>query len=126
MTDGRLGIALVGLGYWGPNLARNFAAIDGCDLAWCCDASAQARARLAGQYQRTRFTDDLAEVLADPAVDAVVLATPVPTHAELAVRVLESGKHCFVEKPLGQSVAEAQLVVDAAQSTGKTLMVGHL
>ena len=126
MTDGRLGISIVGLGYWGPNLARNFAAIDGCDLVWCCDASEDARARLAGQYPRTRFTDDLAEVLADPAVDAVVLATPVPTHAELAVRVLESGKHCFVEKPLGQSVAEAQLVVDAAQSTGKTLMVGHL
>jgi predicted dehydrogenase len=126
MTDGRLSIALVGLGYWGPNLARNFAAIEDCDLAWCCDASEEARARLAGQYPSTRFTDDLAEVLADPDVDAVVLATPVPTHAELAVRVLESGKHCFVEKPLGQSVADAQLAVDAAQSTGKTLMVGHL
>jgi predicted dehydrogenase len=126
MTDGRLSIALVGLGYWGPNLARNFAAIEGCDLTWCCDASEEARARLAGQYPSTRFTDDLAEVLADPHVDAVVLATPVPTHAELAVRVLESGKHCFVEKPLGQSVADAQLAVDAAQSTGKTLMVGHL
>ncbi|HEV7177407.1 MAG TPA: Gfo/Idh/MocA family oxidoreductase [Solirubrobacteraceae bacterium] len=126
MTDGRLSIAIAGLGYWGPNLARNFAAIEGCDLAWCCDASEAARARLAGQYPSARFTDDLAEVLADPDVDAVVLATPVPTHAELAVRVLESGKHCFVEKPLGQSVAEAQLAVDAAQSTGKTLMVGHL
>ena len=126
MTDGRLSLALVGLGYWGPNLARNFAAIEGCDLTWCCDASEDARARLAGQYPGTRFTDDLAEVLADPDVDAVVLATPVPTHAELAVRVLESGRHCFVEKPLGQSVAEAQLAVDAAQSTGKTLMVGHL
>jgi predicted dehydrogenase len=126
MTDGRLSIALVGLGYWGPNLARNFAAIEGCDLTWCCDASEEARARLAGQYPSTRFTDDLAEVLADPDVDAVVLATPVPTHAELAVRVLESGKHCFVEKPLGQSVADAQQAVDAAQSTGKTLMVGHL
>ena len=126
MTDGRLSVALVGLGYWGPNLARNFAAIEDCDLTWCCDASEEARARLAGQYPSTRFTDDLAEVLADPDVDAVVLATPVPTHAELAVRVLESGKHCFVEKPLGQSVADAQLAVDAAQSTGKTLMVGHL
>ena len=126
MTDGRLSLALVGLGYWGPNLARNFAAIEDCDLTWCCDASEDARARLAGQYPGTRFTDDLAEVLADPDVDAAVLATPVPTHAELAVRVLESGRHCFVEKPLGQSVAEAQLAVDAAQSTGKTLMVGHL
>jgi predicted dehydrogenase len=126
MTDGHLSIAVVGLGYWGPNLARNFAAIEDCDLAWCCDASEEARARLAGQYPSARFTADLGEVLADPDVDAVVLATPVPTHAELAVRVLESGKHCFVEKPLGQSVADAQLAVDAAQSTGKTLMVGHL
>jgi predicted dehydrogenase len=126
MIDGRLQIALVGLGYWGPNLARNFAAIDGCDLAWCCDASEEARARFAGQYQRTRFTGDLAEALADPALDAVAIATPVPTHAELAVRVLEAGKHCFVEKPLAQSVADAQLAVDAAQSAGRTLMVGHL
>ncbi|MGZ4184892.1 MAG: Gfo/Idh/MocA family protein [Solirubrobacteraceae bacterium] len=126
MTDGRLALAVVGLGYWGPNLARNFAAIDGCDLAWCCDASEEARARFAGQYQRTRFTDNLDEVLADPALDAVAIATPVPTHAELAVRVLEAGKHCFVEKPLAQSVADAQLAVDAAQSTGRTLMVGHL
>ena len=126
MIDGRLSIAVVGLGYWGPNLARNFAAIEGCELTWCCDASEAARSRLAGQYPSARFTDELAEVLADPGVDAVVLATPVPTHAELAVRVLESGKHCFVEKPLGQSVAEAKRAVDAAQSTGKTLMVGHL
>jgi predicted dehydrogenase len=126
MIDDRLQIALVGLGYWGPNLARNFAAIEGCDLAWCCDASEEARARLAGQYQRTRFTDDLAEVLADPALDAVAIATPVPTHAELAVRALEAGKHCFVEKPLAQSVADAQLAVDAANSAGRTLMVGHL
>ena len=89
MTDGRLQLALVGLGYWGPNLARNFAAIDGCDLAWCCDASEEARARFAGQYPRTRFTDNLDDVLADPALDAVAIATPVPTHAELAVRLLD-------------------------------------
>jgi predicted dehydrogenase len=126
MTDNRLQIALVGLGYWGPNLARNFAAIDGCDLAWCCDASEEARARFAGQYPRTRFTDDLADVLADPAVDAVAIATPVPTHAELAVRVLDAGKHCFVEKPLGQSVADAERAVEAAERNGKILMVGHL
>jgi predicted dehydrogenase len=126
MIDARLQIALVGLGYWGPNLARNFAAIDGCDLAWCVDPSEEARARFAGQYQRTRFTGDLAEVLADPAVDAVAVATPVPTHAELAVRVLDAGKHCFVEKPLAQSVAEAERAVEAAERSGKTLMVGHL
>jgi predicted dehydrogenase len=116
----------VGLGYWGPNLARNFAAIDGCELTWCCDASEDARARFAGQYPRTRFTDDLDEVLADPAVDAVAIATPVPTHAGLAVRALDAGKHCFVEKPLAQSVADAERAVDAAERSGKTLMVGHL
>jgi predicted dehydrogenase len=126
MNDGRLALALVGLGYWGPNLARNFAAIDGCELTWCCDASEDARARFAGQYPRTRFTDDLDEVLADPAVDAVAIATPVPTHAGLAVRALDAGKHCFVEKPLAQSVADAERAVDAAERSGKTLMVGHL
>ena len=72
------------------------------------------------------MTDDISQLLADPELDAVALATPVPTHAELAVRVVEAGKHCFVEKPLGQSVAEAQRAVDAAQRSGKILMVGHL
>ena len=126
MNDGPLRIGLVGLGYWGPNLARNFAAIPGCELAWCCDASEEARARLAPQFPGTRMTDDISQLLADPELDAVALATPVPTHAELAVRVVEAGKHCFVEKPLGQSVAEAQRAVDAAQRSGKILMVGHL
>src|SRR5690606_4370272 len=66
------------------------------------------------------------DLLTDPALDAIALATPVPTHAELAVRVLEAGKHCFVEKPLAQSETDARRAVDAAQRTGRTLMVGHL
>jgi predicted dehydrogenase len=126
MSENPLAVGIAGLGYWGPNLARNFAAIPGCELAWCCDASPEARARIGAQFPRARLTDDLDRMLADPLLDAVVLATPVPTHADLAVRVLESGKHCFVEKPLGQSVAEAQRAVAAAQSSGRTLMVGHL
>jgi predicted dehydrogenase len=126
MSDSPLRLGVAGLGYWGPNLARNFAAIPGCELAWCCDASPDARARIGRQFPRARLTDDLGELLADPELDAIVLATPVPTHSELAVRVLESGKHCFVEKPLAQSVAEAQRAVAAAESSGRTLMVGHL
>jgi predicted dehydrogenase len=126
MSDSPLAVGVVGLGYWGPNLARNFAAMPGCELAWCCDASPEARARIGAQFPRARLTDDLDEMLADPDLDAVALATPVPTHADLAVRVLESGKHCFVEKPLGQSVAAAQRAVAAAQGSGRTLMVGHL
>jgi predicted dehydrogenase len=126
MNERSLRIAVVGLGYWGPNLARNFAAIAGCELAWCCDPSAQALERVAGRFPQARLSDDLNEVLADPALDAVALATPVPTHAETAVRVLEAGKHCFVEKPLAQSVADAERVVAAAEATGRVLMVGHL
>ena len=77
-------------------------------------------------FPRTRFTGDLDEVLADDSVDAVALATPVPTHPALAIRVLEAGKHCFVEKPMAQSAADAETVVAAASAADRTLMVGHL
>ena len=125
-SEPTLRIGVAGLGYWGPNLARNFAALPGCELAWCCDASEVALAREAPRFPGARFTDRLEDLLADPALDAVALATPVPSHAELAVRVLEAGKHCFVEKPLAQSVADAERVVAAAQAGGRVLMVGHL
>jgi predicted dehydrogenase len=126
MNDRELRVGVAGLGYWGPNIARNFAAIPGCELAWCCDASAAARERAASAFPGVRVTDDLDELLDDRSLDAVALATPVPTHASLAVRVLESGKHCFVEKPLAQSVADAELAVAAAASSERVLMVGHL
>ena len=114
-TDRPLRVAVAGLGYWGPNLARNFAALPSSELAWCCDASEAMRARFAPAFPGTRFTADLDEVLADGTVDAVALATPVPTHAALAQRVLAAGKHCFVEKPMAQSVADAEAVVAAAR-----------
>jgi predicted dehydrogenase len=120
----RVGVA--GLGYWGPNLARNFAAIPGCELAWCCDANGDARERAAAQFPGVRLAEDLGELLADPRLDVIALATPVPTHGECAVRVLGAGKHCFVEKPLAQSVADAERAVAAAQASGRVLMVGHL
>ncbi|MEA2246259.1 MAG: hypothetical protein QOH46_788 [Solirubrobacteraceae bacterium] len=124
-TD-RVGVAVAGLGYWGPNLARNFAVLPGADLRWCCDDRPDVRQRFAAQYPGARVTGDLDEVLGDPELDAVVLATPVPTHADLAIRVLEAGKHCFVEKPLAQSVADAERVVEAAREAGRIVMVGHL
>ena len=120
----RIGVA--GLGYWGPNLARNFAAIPGCELAWCCDASEASRERWAPGFPGARFTAELDDLLDDEALDAIVLATPVPTHGALAERVLAAGKHCFVEKPLAQSVADAERAVAAAEASGRTLMVGHL
>ena len=126
MASENVQVAVAGLGYWGPNLARNFNGLPGCGLRWCCDASEEIRNRMAALYPHARITADLDDLLNDPELDAVVLATPVPTHADLAVKVLEAGKHCFVEKPLAQSVADAQRAVDAAERAGKILMVGHL
>ncbi|HZO77254.1 MAG TPA: Gfo/Idh/MocA family oxidoreductase [Solirubrobacteraceae bacterium] len=120
----RVGVA--GLGYWGPNLARIFAALPGCELTWCCDPSAQARDQAAFSVTGARLTGDLGDLLDDPDLDAVALATPVSTHAALAAAVVEAGKHCFVEKPLAQSAADAERVVALAEASGRTLMVGHL
>jgi predicted dehydrogenase len=119
-------VAVVGLGYWGPNLARNYDALPDVELRWGCEEDTAARERVAARHPRTRFTGDLEEVLGDPELDAVVLATPVATHAELAVRVLEAGKHCLVEKPLALSVSDAERVVAAARRADRVLMVGHL
>ena len=119
-------VGVVGLGYWGPNLARNFHALPDCELAWCCDADPGRRGRIAEQFRATRVTDDIADLLTDPQLDAIVLATPVPTHGPLAVAALEAGKHCFVEKPLAQSVADAERAVAAAADSERVLMVGHL
>jgi predicted dehydrogenase len=120
------GIGVVGLGYWGPNLARNFDRLPGAELRWICDESQEARDRYAPAFPDARVSGDLDELLADPELDAVVIATHVPSHAALAQRVLGAGKHCFVEKPLAQSVAEAEQVVAAAREAGRVLMVGHL
>jgi predicted dehydrogenase len=120
----RVGVA--GLGYWGPNLARNFAALPGCEVAWLCDADEAALARVGAAHPRARRTGQLDDLLGDRELDAVVLATPVPSHAPLAERVLGAGKHCFVEKPLAQSVDGAERAVAAAEAAGRVLMVGHL
>ncbi len=125
-TDRPLRVAVAGLGYWGPNIARNFAALPGAELAWICDASDANRERVSALFPSARAAADLDEVLADDTVDAVALATPVPTHAALAIQALEAGKHCFVEKPMAQSAADAEAVVAAAERAGRTLMVGHL
>jgi len=119
-------VGVVGLGYWGPNLARNFDRLPGAQLTWLCDSDAERRDGLAVSFPDARATADLDELLADPELDAVAVATPVPTHAAVAERVLAASKHCFVEKPLAQTVADAERVVDAGQKAGRILMVGHL
>jgi predicted dehydrogenase len=126
MSAGGPAIGVVGLGYWGPNLARNFAALPGCELRWCCDPAEEARERIAASFPDARFTGELDDLLADPELDAIAVATPVPTHASVARRVLEAGKDCFVEKPLADTVDEAEAVVELAAASGRVLMVGHL
>jgi predicted dehydrogenase len=120
----RVGVA--GLGYWGPNLARNFDLLADVELTWLCDESEERLGRHAAALPAARATASLDDLLADDALDAVALATPVATHAALALKVLEAGKHCFVEKPLAQSVEEAEQVVAAARAADRVLMVGHL
>jgi predicted dehydrogenase len=107
-------------------LARNFYTLPGAELVWCCDSVEAARARAASTLPGVRMTACFEDLLEDEHLDAVVLATPVPTHAELAVRTLEAGKHCFVEKPLAQTASDAMRVVAAAEQAGRVLMVGHL
>ena len=119
-----MNIGVVGLGYWGPNIARNMARVG--NLTWCCDLSQENRDRFAAQYPQTRFTADLDELLADPEVDAVAVATSVPTHHPVGLAALAAGKHVFIEKPLAASVEQARELVEAAESSGRTLMVGHL
>ncbi len=126
MSEPAISVGVVGLGYWGPNLARNFAAISGCELTWCCDSSPEARARTQAAHPTVRMAGDIDELLRDPGLAAIAIATPVQSHAELAVRTLEAGKHCLVEKPMAQSLVDAERVVAAAEASGRTLMVGHL
>ena len=119
-------VGVVGLGYWGPNLARNFARLPDAKLAWLCDASEEALERWARAFPSARITSRLDELLDDDSLDAIVIATPVPTHAELAGRALAARKHCFVEKPLARSEKEAEEVVETARAAERVLMVGHL
>jgi predicted dehydrogenase len=118
----RLGV--VGLNYWGPNLVRNFD--DLAELAWLCDLDEERLASLAARYPHARATTELDELLGDDSLDAVVVATPVPTHYELAKRALEAGKHVFVEKPPAMRAAEMDELVRIASERGRVLMPGHL
>jgi len=122
----RVAIGLAGLGYWGTNVARNLARIPGCEPFWCCDVDDARRGRASSLLPDARFTTDFDELLADESLDAVAIATPVPTHVAMAERAIEAGKHCFVEKPLAQSGADAERVVALAEQRGLVLMVGHL
>jgi len=120
-----LGVAVVGAGYWGPNLVRNFRALPAFDLAWVCDLSRERALQAIGPRSTVRATDSLDDVLGDPEIDAVAVATPAGTHTEVVLACLDAGKHVLVEKPLATSVAEAEKLVHAAEQRGLVLMCDH-
>lgn len=119
-------IGVVGLGHWGPNLARNFAALPDAEVTWLCDGNPAALERQRSGHPSAKMTGDIEDLLSDDALDAIVIAAPVPAHAELATRVLTAGKHVFVEKPLGATLAETEKLVAFSETTDRIVMVGHL
>jgi predicted dehydrogenase len=120
----RLRVGQAGLGYWGRNLARNFDEL--AELRWLCDASEERRAEFADRYANAQVTGDFEEMISAGDLDAVVIATPVPTHFSLARQALLAGKHVFVEKPPAMQVAEMEELIGLAESRGLVLMPGHL
>ena len=125
MSD-RVSVGMVGLGGWGKNLLRNFASLPQADLRYACDSSQSSREMYAPAHPGTIFTAEYQELLNDPTLDAVVLATPVPDHFEMARAAITAGKHVMVEKPMTWRAAEARELRTLVHSSGKVLMVGHL
>ena len=119
-----LRVGQAGLGYWGKNLVRNFDEL--AELTWLCDASEELRSQFSARHPQARVTGDFSELIADPQLDAVVIATPVPTHYALAKQALEAGKHVFVEKPPAMRGTEMEELVALAQERNLVLMPGHL
>jgi predicted dehydrogenase len=126
MSDNALSVAVIGAGYWGQNLVRNFATAKRCTLKYVCDLNEGLLAAHQRSFPATRTTSDVGVVLDDSEVQAVVIATPVPTHFELARRALQAGKHVYVEKPLTLRASEARALVELAKQAQRKLMVGHL
>jgi predicted dehydrogenase len=121
--NGFVRVGQAGLGNWGKNLARNFA--DVADLTWLCDSD-PAKRELTTRYPQARWAGSFDEMLADAELEAVVIATPVPTHFPLAQQALRAGKHVFVEKPPAMRASEMEELVALAEELGLVLMPGHL
>jgi predicted dehydrogenase len=118
-------VAVIGAGYWGPNLIRNFQAVPEADLRWVCDLDERRTARAVGRYSTIRTTTSVEEVIDDPEVEAVAIATPPATHHAIGTAALEAGKHVLVEKPLASTAEDSEAMVELAERRGLTLMCDH-
>jgi predicted dehydrogenase len=121
----KLRVAVVGCGYWGQNLLRNFCDLEEAEVVIACDGDARVLVRTKRRYPTLDTAQDFKTVCEDPRVEAVVLATPVSTHYPFARQALQAGKHVLVEKPLAQSSRQVQELIELAEQMGKTLMVDH-
>ena len=118
-------IGVIGYGYWGPNLVRNCFEAAGAQVACVSDLRADRLERVSNRYPTIKTTQDFRELIDDPSIDAVAIATPVSTHYDLALRALQAGKHVLVEKPLASNTDQVQRLIDLAQKRNRVLMVDH-
>lgn len=118
-------VGVIGYGYWGPNLVRNFTRANNCEMAAVADCDPAQLARSGGDFPGIPGTTDYRALLADPDIEAVAIATPVASHFAIASEALRAGKHVFLEKPLATSVREAESLVELAEKYGRLLMVDH-
>src|SRR2546426_9179845 len=120
-----INVGLIGCGYWGPNLLRNFADNEAAELRWICDTDEARLAAMERRYPPAQTTTDYRRLLADSALDAVTVVTPVATHFQIAKEALLAGKHVLVEKPLTATVREAEELIELAERNDRLLMVDH-
>ena len=118
-------IAVIGCGYWGPNLVRNFRSLPGVKVGVICDKSRERLEHLGRLYPEAEKTTDLARIIEDSSIDMVAIATPVSTHHALATACLKAGKHTFVEKPLAVTSTQCSQMIELAEAKSLILMVGH-
>jgi len=120
-----ISVGVIGYGYWGPNLVRNLLEYSGAETRVVCDMRPERLAHVTRRFPNVRTTTSAAELIADPSVDAVVIATPVNHHFEFAQAALRAGKHVFVEKPMSSTSAQAARLIEEAMARRLVLMVGH-
>src|SRR5688572_25633887 len=121
----RIRVGVVGCGYWGPNLLRNFRSLSDCDVKTICDLDAKRLNHMKSLYPNLETCTNFDELVARTDIDAVIIATSVHLHYPMAKKALLAGKHTFIEKPMARSVAECEELVQLASARGLTLMVGH-
>src|SRR4029078_12442738 len=120
-----INIGVIGLGYWGPNLLRNFAENEAAQLRWICDLDEKRLGAMGRRYPAARTTTDYRDLIADAELDAVAVVTPVATHFQIAKEALAAGKHVLIEKPLTATAREAEELIELAERNRLTLMVDH-